>query len=107
MDMMAYACVFHKSELLFRGRFNLSAADRYLVVEEVDALGGFVFVRGPFVGAWRNLLKSVIKKGCMYKLSSSPSAVFYNLEKQDLGWEIGQDLRGIITGSQVGHCLLR
>ena len=45
---MAYACVFHRSELLFRDRFNLSAADRYLAVEEVVALGALVLVGGPF-----------------------------------------------------------
>ena len=48
LDMMAYECVFHRSELLFRVCFNFSSADRYLVVEEVADLGALVLVEGPF-----------------------------------------------------------
>ena len=70
--MIAYACVVHGSELNVRERFNRSAADRYIVVEEVVALGALVLVGGIVVGAWRNYWKSVFKKGFVYKLSASP-----------------------------------
>ena len=39
---------------------------------------------GPFVGAWRNYIKTVFKKGFMYKLSCRPSVHFYVAENKTL-----------------------
>ena len=86
----------------FRGRFNLSAAARYLVVEEVVALGDHLPVGGPFfVGAWRNYLKSVFKQCFMYKLSSSPSAVFYIAESKTLAGKEDRAYEGEALGRKL------
>ena len=87
--------------MIYRDRFNLSAADRHLVVEEVAAPGAPVPVGGPFAGAWRNYLKSVFKKGFMYKLSSSPSVVFYIAENKTLAGEEDRTYEAEATGRKL------
>ena len=103
MDMMA--CAFHKSELLFKDRFNLSTTDRYLVAEEVAAPGAPVPVGGPFAGAWRNYLQSVFKKGFVYKLSSNPSAVFYMSENKTLAGKYDRTYEGSTLGRKLAIVL--
>ena len=96
-------CV-HKSELLFKDRFNLSATDRYLVAEEVAAPGA-VPVGRPFAGAWRHYLKSMCKQGFMYKLFSSPSAVFYMPENKTLVGKEERTYEGEALGRKLASVL--
>ena len=108
LDMMAYACVFPKSELLFRDRLNLSTTDRYLVAEELAAPGVPVPVGGLFFVCWslEKLLEVSVQAGLRVQALLQPFCGLLHCREQEPGWEGGQDLRGRGTGSQVGHCLL-
>ena len=53
-------------------------------MEDVPAGPAPHAVCGPFVGAWRNYIKTVFKKGFMYKLSCRPSVHFYVAENKTL-----------------------
>ena len=103
---MAYACVIHRSELLFRDRFNLSATARYLVVEEVVALGVLVLVGGLFSWNLEKLLEVSVQEGLHVQALNQPHCSLLHCREQDPGWEIGQGLRGRSAGSQAGRCLI-
>ena len=56
---------------------------------------------GPFAGAWRNYLKSVLKKGYMYFLSSNPSVVFYVAENKTLAGKEDRTYEGEALGRKL------
>ena len=81
-----------RSELLYRDRLNLAAADRSLLADDAAAPAGPALAGGPFAIAWRNYLKSLLQKGFMYKLSCKPSVVLYVAENKTLGRSLGQKI---------------
>ena len=72
------------------------------MVEAVVAPGAPVLVGGPFyAGAWRTFLKSVFKKGFMYKLFFSPSAFFYISENKTLAGKEDRTYEGEALGRKL------
>ena len=91
----------HRSEFLYRERFNLSAAERHLVAEDPGAPAAVVPPGGPFALAWRNYMKSVLKKGFMYKFSCRPSAIIYVAENKTLAGKEDRTYEGEATGRKL------
>ncbi len=90
-----------RSEFIFRDRFNLSSADYKLVAEDgLDAVGPPA-PGGPFALAWRSYLKSVFKRGFMYKLSCSPSVVLYIVENKTLAGKEDRTYEGEALGRKL------
>ena len=73
-----------RSSFVFRERFNLSGSIEDLFAEARDAPAAPAAPGGPFAAAWRNYIKSVFKKGFMYKLSCKPSAILYIADNKTL-----------------------
>ena len=71
-----------RSEFLFRDRLGLSARDGHLVAEGPAAPPAPAV--SAFASAWRNYIKSVLKKGFMYIISCSPSVILYISENKTL-----------------------
>ena len=94
-------CCLHRSEFLYRERFNLAGADRNLVADDPVVLAPPVPVGGPFAAAWRNYLKSVLKKGFMFKLSCNPSVVFYIAENKTLAGKEERTYEGEALGRKL------
>ena len=91
----------HRSEFIYRDRFNLSAADRDLVA---DNAGGPVVPApqgGPFALAWRHYMKSVFQKGFMYRVSCSPSVVLYVAENKTLAGKEDRVYEGEAMGRKL------
>ena len=86
---------------MFQDRFNLASADRNLLVEDVPAGPAPPAFGGPFVGAWRNYIKTVFKKGFMYKLSCKPSAHFYVAENKTLAGKEDKAYEGEAMGRKL------
>jgi hypothetical protein len=98
---LEFSCTFHRSEFLYRNRFNLAAADRNLVADDVAAPAAPVPVGGPFALAWRNYMKSVFKKGFMYRLSCKPSVVLYIAENKTLAGKEDRTYEGEALGRKL------
>ena len=92
---------------MFQDRFNLASADRNLLVEEVPAGPAPHAFGGPFVGAWRNYIKTVFKKGFMYKLSCRPSAHFYVAENKTLAGKEDRAYDGEALGRKLAVVFFR
>ena len=86
---------------MFQDRFNLASADRNLLVEDVPAGPAPHAVGGPFVAAWRNYIKTVFKKGFMYKLSCRPSVHFYVAENKTLAGKEDRAYDGEALGRKL------
>ena len=96
----------HRSEFLYRERFNLSGAHRDLLADGAPAAPAApAGPGGPFALAWRNYMKSVFQKGFMYRLSCKPSVILYVAENKTLAGR-EEELRGGGPGSQDGRRLL-
>jgi hypothetical protein len=90
-----------RSEFLYRERFNLSAGDSTLVADDPGVPGGPVALGGPFAVAWKNYMKSVFKKGFMYRLSCSPSVVLYISENKTLAGKEDRAYEGEASGRKL------
>ena len=55
----------------------------------------------PFQVAWRNYLKTVLKKGYMYKLSISPSVILYVCENKTLAGKENKGHEGEAMGRKL------
>ena len=86
---------------MFQERFNPASADRNLLVDDVPAGPAPPAFGGPFVGAWRNYIKTVFKKGFMYKLSCKPSAHFYVAENKTLAGKEDRAYDGEALGRKL------
>ena len=91
----------NRSEFLYRERFNLSGAHRDLVAHDVAVPAAPVPVGGPFALAWRNYIKSVFKKGFMYRLSCKPSVVLYIAENKTLAGKEDRTYEGEALGRKM------
>ena len=54
--------------------------------------------RSFFASAWRNYLKSVFQKGCMYRVSCKPSLVIYVAENKTLAGKEDRAYEGEAMG---------
>ena len=73
----------NRSSYIFRERFGLSAAHADVMDDaapEAPAAPGGT----GFAAAWRNYVKSVFRKGHMYKISCSPNQILYVAENKTL-----------------------
>ena len=78
--------VFNRSEWAFRERLGLGPDDHHLVaeVEPRAVRAPRVLGAGPFVSAWRNYLKNLLKPTCFYAFEAKPDILFYILENKTL-----------------------
>ena len=92
----------HRSEFVYRTRFNLSNEDRDLVADVVPiaplAHGAH---GGPFAVAWRNYIKSMFQKGYMYRLSCKPSAILYIADNKTLAGKEDRTYDGEAMGRKM------
>ena len=58
-------------------------------------------VGGPFASAWRNYIKSVFKKGLMYKLSCNPLSILYIAENKTLAGKEDRIYEGEALGRKM------
>ena len=78
--------VFNKSEWAYRERLGLGPDDHHLVadVEPIAVRAPRVLGSGPFVSAWRNYLKTLLKPTCFYAFEAKPDILFYVIENKTL-----------------------
>ena len=78
--------VFKRSEWAFRERLGLGPGDHHLVadVEPIAVRAPRALGAGPFVSAWRNYLKNLLKPTCFYAFEAKPDVLFYILENKTL-----------------------
>ena len=93
--------------MLYRDRFNLSAADRDLVADDDVAPVVPAPLGGPFALAWRNYMKSVFQKGFMYRVSCNPSVVLYVAENKTLAGKEDRAYEGEAMGRKWSLCFRR
>ena len=101
-SVLARRCFFffRRHAQIYRLRFNLGANDHDLVAEAApDAPVGPV--GRPFALAWRNYIKSVFKKGHMYKLSCSDQLVLYVAENKTLAGKEDRNYAGEAQGRKL------
>ena len=96
------SCTLHRSEFLYRSRFNLAAADRDLVADDAGGPAAAPLpMGGPFAVAWRNYMKSIFKKGFMYRLSCKPSVTLYIAENKTLAGKEDRMYEGEALGRKM------
>ena len=91
----------HRSEFIYRDRFNLSAAHRDLVADDPRGPPAPAPVGGPFAAAWRNYMKPVFQKGFMYRLSCKPSVALYIAENKTLAGREDRTYDGEALGRKL------
>ena len=76
-----------RSVFLYRTRLGLSPeAGHLLMADPRDHVAPPAIAGRPFAEAWRNYIKSVLKKGFMYRISQAPESFIFVSEKQDPCW---------------------
>ena len=91
-DEIARGC---RSEFLYRDRLGLSPNEAGLIVE--DPRGHVVphaITGSPFAMAWRNYVKSVLRKGFTYRISQKPETYLYVSENKTLACKADQAIVG-------------
>jgi hypothetical protein len=92
----------HRSEFLYRERFNLAGAQRDLLADAAPvAHAAPAGPGGPFTLAWRNYMKSVFQKGFMYRLSCKPSVILYVAENKTLAGREERSYEGEALGRKM------
>ena len=88
--------VFNRSEWAHRERLGLGPDDHHLVadVEPRAVRAPRVLGSGPFVSAWRNYLKTLLKPTCFYAFEAKPDVLFYILENKTLAGREGRSEEG-------------
>ena len=78
--------MFKRSEWKYRERLGLGPDDHHLVadVEPRAARAPRALGSGPFVSAWRNYLKTLLKPTCFYAFEAKPDILFYVMENKTL-----------------------
>ena len=89
-----------RSEFLYRERLGLAAADHRLIAEHLPAPAAPPS-GSPFAVAWRNYLRSILKKGFWYRLSCSPSVTFYVSENKTLAGKEERQHEGEASGRKL------
>jgi hypothetical protein len=87
----------HRSQLLYRDRFNLAGNHGDLVAHAAPVAAPAAH-GGPFATAWRAYVKSVFKRGFMYKLSCQPSVILYIAENKTLAGKEDRSYEGEALG---------
>ena len=105
-----------RSEFLFRERFNLVRENGDILLDGAAGPAPPVVPgAGTFAVAWRNYIRSVLKKGFMYRLSIKPSVILYVAENKTLagkeertyeGEALGRRL-AIVFVEDIDGCLVR
>ena len=96
------ASALHRSEFLYRERFNLAGAHRDLLVDAVPAASAAPAAPGgPFAVAWRNYVRTVFQKGFMYRLSCKPSVILYIAENKVLAGREDRTYEGEALGRKM------
>ena len=99
---MSFLTVLCRSEFVYRERFNLRVQDRDLVAEEPGAPPAPAPAPGgPFAVAWRNYVKSILKKSFMYKFSCRPSVILYVAENKTLAGKEDRAYEGEAMGRKL------
>ena len=91
---------YHRSHLIYRARFNL-AGNHGDLVDLVAPPAAHAAPGGPFALAWRAYLKSVFKRGFMYKLSCKPSVILYIAENKTLAGKEDRSYEGEALGRKM------
>ena len=92
---------YHRSEFLHRERLGLSGSQISLENEGVAHLAPPANAGNPFQVAWRNYIKTVFKKGFMFKLSISPSVILYVSENKTLAGKEDRVYEGEAMGRKL------
>ena len=90
-----------RSEFVFRERLGLSGSDIRLVGEAAPPPAVPLAGGTAFQVAWRNYVKTVFKKGFMYKLSLCPSVIIYVSENKTLAGREDREYEGEASGRKV------
>ena len=90
-----------RSAFLYRDRLGLSARESSLIAEDAAAPVVPAGEGGPFAAAWRNYMKTVLKRGFMYSLSSSPCTIFYIAENKTLAGKEDKGYQGEALGRKL------
>ena len=94
-----------RSAFLYRERLGL-AAEHHALIDDRDAPPAAPLAGNAFHTAWRNYVKTVFKKGFMYKLSCGPS-VFYVSENKSLAGKEDRHYEGEALGRKLVVIFLR
>ena len=91
-----------RTEQIYRERFNLSGEHRELLAPEVPAAPAVPAVHGGTFGtAWRNYVKSIFRKGFMYRLSCRPTVILYIAENKTLAGREDRNYEGEALGRKM------
>ena len=90
-----------RSQAIYMNRFNLAPEDRDLVCDDPVVHVPQAPAGGPFAIAWRNYMRTVLKKGFMYKFTSRPSVIFYIAENKILAGREDRTYSGEAMGRKM------
>ena len=97
-----------RSEYLYRERFNLAREYGDLLLDGAAGPAPSVVPgAGTFAVAWRNYIRSVLKKGFMYRLSIKPSVILYVAENKTLAGKEERKYEGEALGRRLAIVFLR
>ena len=86
---------------MYRERFNLAGAHRDILADGVPSAPSAPAPGAPFAVALRNYIKSVFRRGFMYRLSCKPSVVLYIAENKTLGGREDKSYEGEALGRKM------
>ena len=88
-----------RREFLYRERLGLSPQEANLIAADaVGYIAPHAMVGSPFAIAWRNYVKSVLRKGFMYKISQRPETILYVSENKTLAGKEDKTNEGEASG---------
>ena len=91
-----------RSEFLYRTRLGLSPeAGHLLMADPRDPLAPPAVAGRPFAEAWRNYIKSVLKKGFMYRISQAPESRIFVSENKTLAGREDRVSEGEASGRKL------
>ena len=91
-----------RSSYVYRERFNLAAQQGHVLGEEALLVPAApVGPGGLFAAAWRNYIRSVFKKGYMYRVSCKPSVILYIAENKTLAGKENRSYEGEALGRKM------
>ena len=90
-----------RSQAIYLNRFNLAPDNRDLVCDDPAVPVAPAPAGGPFGVAWRNYMRTVLKKGFMYKFTSRPTALFYIAENKILAGKEDRTYSGEALGRKL------
>ena len=91
-----------RSEFIYRERLGLSPQEAGLIVEDPRGhVAPHAISGSAFAVAWRNYVRSVLRKGFMYRISQKPETLIYVSENKSLAGKEDKAIEGEASGRKL------